>query len=114
MHFVDVKKYKNLSAADLEYRSKLVELIYLDDFLYDRVEEFIIFASSRNRMHSHPYANYAIIRDLSQIFFNSDFESDVSKWKDISVEKINAASLKLLERSNAILAKNPNVSKIID
>ena len=114
LHFVDVKKYKNLSAADLEYRSKVVEFMYLDDFLHDRIEEFIIFASSRNRDFSHPYANYVIIKDLSRIFFNSNFESDISKWKKIPVEKINAASLKLLEKNNAILAKNPEINKIIN
>ena len=110
----DVKKYKNLSAVDLEYRSKLVELMYLDDFLYDRIEEFIVFASSRNRNFSHPYANYSIIKNLSKIFFNSGFESDISKWKEISVEKINATSKKLLEENNAILAKNPEIDKIIN
>ena len=114
LHFVDVKKYKNLSSVDLEYRSKLVELMYLDDFLYDRIEEFIIFASSRNRNFSHPYANYVIIRDLSQIFFNSSFESDISKWKEISVERINATSKKLLEESDAFLDKNPDTDKILE
>ena len=114
LHFVDVKKYKNLSAADLEYRAKLVELTYLDNYLFTKIQEFILFANPSNRNLSHPYANYAIIRDLSKKIFNTDFEKNIDVWKKVSKEKINQASLKLLEESNAILAKNPNVSKIID
>lgn len=114
LHFVDLKKYKNLSATDLEYRSKLVELSYLDSFLYSRLEEFIVFSNSTNRDFSHPYANYALIKDLSKIFFNSDFESDINKWKDIPIKKINNASIKMLEKSDAFLDKNPETSRILD
>ena len=114
LHFVDLKKYTNLSAADLEYRSKLVELSSLNKELFNRLEEFILFSNSANRNFSHPYANYSIIKNLSKILFNSDFENNINKWKEISVEKINATSLKLLKESDAFLDKNPEVNKILD
>ncbi len=114
LHFVDVKKYKNLSAADLEYRSKLAEFIYLDKELFSRLEEFIVFSNSTDRNFSHPYANYSIIKNLSKIFFNSDFEKDISKWKEIPIEKINATSLRLLEESDNFLDKNPETNRILD
>ncbi len=114
LHFVDMKKYKNLSAADLEYRSKLVELSSLNKELFSRIEEFIIFSNSTNRDFSHPYANYSLIRNLSKIFFNSDFEKDINKWKELPIEKINATSLMLLEESDAFLDENPETTRILD
>jgi hypothetical protein len=113
-HFVDLKKYKNLSAADLEYRAKLVEFIYLENDLYARIEEFILYSNSNNRGLSHPYANYTLIRDLSKKIFDTNFEKNIDVWKKVSKEKIHQASLELLEESNAILNQNPDLEKVID
>jgi len=37
LHFKDLNDYPNLSSADLEYRSKLIELMYLTDWLKENV-----------------------------------------------------------------------------
>ena len=42
IHFVDLKNYPNLQPADLEYRAKLVELIYCTEkTIYKRIDEFM-------------------------------------------------------------------------
>ena len=39
LHFTDLNNYPNLSAADLEYRSKVIELMYCtEDTIYDEIE----------------------------------------------------------------------------
>ena len=115
LHFTDLNKYPNLSITDLEYRAKIVELMHCTEkTIYARIAEFLNGANSSDRSHSHPYANYSIIKNLSKILFNSDFENNINKWKEISVEKINATSLKLLEESNAFLDKNLETDKVIN
>jgi hypothetical protein len=110
-HFLDKKNYPNLSSTDLEYRSKLIELIYCETTIYDKVQEFIHGASSENRNYSHPYANYCIIRDLSKILFDSDFEKDITIWKSATAEEINKAAKETLMKRNAQI--NMNSTKII-
>ena len=113
LHFVDVKRYKNLSATDLEYRSKLVEILSLNDYLYERLEEFILFSNSTNRDYSHPYANYILIKKLSKLLFNSEYQSDMNKWKQLSVKDINRAATTLFNDSENTLQKDKDVAKII-
>jgi len=110
-HFIDKKQYPNLSSTDLEYRSKLVELIYSDNTIYDRILEFINGASSESRKYTHPYSNYCVIRDFSKALFGSDFENDIKMWKSISPEKINELAKELLRKNNSKL--NINSTEII-
>ena len=54
----------------------------------------------------HPeYANYILIENLSKLLFNSKFESDYNKWKQISVEDINNAATSLYNTSEKTLKK---------
>jgi len=113
-HFVDLKKYTNLSSADLEYRSKLIELSYATKkTIFDIIDSFIRGADKSERTYSHPYGNYFVIQHLSKAIFKSDFESDIKKWKMVSVEVINKASLRLFEENTKFLDGNVLVSKVI-
>lgn len=113
-HFFDNEKYPNLSAADLEYRSKLTELVYLQKDMYRILRQFLNGASNQHRNHGHAYANFQVIKDLSKAIFNKTFEGDFNQWKSISVEKINKTAFSLLENNEKELFKNPKIAKVFE
>jgi hypothetical protein len=114
LHFTDLNNYPNLSSADLEYRSKVIELMYCSKgTIYNRISEFVSGSNKTDRENSHPYANYILIQNLSKLIFNSDFNSDINQWKKLSVDKINKAASSLYESSENILRKGNNLNKII-
>ncbi|GAA4059962.1 hypothetical protein GCM10022389_00210 [Flavobacterium cheonanense] len=114
LHFTDLNNYPNLSSTDLEYRSKVIELMYCTEgTIYDRISEFLLGANKADRENSHPYANYILIQNLSKLIFNSDFNSDINKWEKVSVDKINNAAKSLYESSENILLKDNSLNKII-
>jgi len=115
IHFVDIENYPNLEAADLEYRAKLIELIYCTKkTIYTRIDAFIIEASNETRDNSHPFADYHLISQLSKKLFNVDFEGDISKWKTLTPKEINNASLEIFQRGSELLKTNPNLDRIIE
>ncbi len=115
VHFVDIEKYPNLESADLEYRAKLIELIYCTEkTIYKRLDEFIIGSSNETRDNSHPFANHHLISQLSKEFFNTEFETDISKWKSIPPEDINKVSLALFRKGSELLKANPTLNRIIE
>ena len=114
LHFTDLNNYPNLSAADLEYRSKVIELMYCtEETIFDEIGRFINGANKANRDNSHPYANYILIQNMSKLIFNSDFNSDINQWKKVSVDKINKAASSLYESSENILRKKYDLKEII-
>jgi hypothetical protein len=114
LHFTDLNNYPNLSSTDLEYRSKVIELMYCtEETIYDRISEFVSGANKADRGNSHPYANYILIQNLSKLIFKSDFNSDINQWKKVSVEKINKAASSLYESSENKLRKDNSLNDII-
>ncbi|TNE54488.1 MAG: hypothetical protein EP338_06640 [Bacteroidetes bacterium] len=115
IHFLDIANYPNLESADLEYRAKLVELIYCTKrTIYDRLEEFILAASKENRENAHPFANYHLIEQLSQKLFKTAFEGDILKWKTLTPEEINHASLDIFQKGTQLLKNEPLTNTIIE
>jgi len=47
------------------------------------------------------------------LIFNSEYETDINKWKKLSVEEINSAAISLYNMSEKRLQKDRNVSDII-
>ena len=114
LHFTDLNNYPNISSTDLEYRSKVIELMYCTKAtIYDRISEFVTGANKADRDNAHPYANFILIQNLSKLIFNSDFNSDINQWKKISVDKINKAASSLYESSENLLRKNNSLNEII-
>jgi hypothetical protein len=112
-HFSDYKLFPKLSGADLEYRAKLTELSLAKESLFDIINFFLNNANYEND-NAHPVANYCVIRDLSGILFNSNFENDINLWKDKSVDDINKSSHDLLKQNTLDLKKiGENVQKFI-
>jgi hypothetical protein len=81
--------------------------------IYKEITEFINGANNEYRSHSHPYANYILIENLSKLLFNSGFKSDINQWKKISVDKINKAASSLYKSSEDILQKDSSLTEVI-
>jgi len=94
-HFHDIKNYPKMQSTDLEYRAKLVELIY-----YREMECFFSFlremCSDDDRTHPHSYASRKIIQALSNRIFGKELETRPDLWT-AEGSKISSASLALLK-----------------
>lgn len=91
-HSVDLIKNKEMSSVDLEYRAKLVELIYSKKIkCFNR---FLLQADGEDETNSHSYASYLIISRLSERIFKEDYVSDSNKWKKY-LREIRSVSLEL-------------------
>jgi hypothetical protein len=114
IHYLDLNKYPNLSSADLEYRAKLIELMYCsEESIYSRIAEFLNGASSKDKSYSHPYANYCIMRDFSKVIFNNDYEDAYAKWLQIDVEKLNQVATQLFESNEKKLLNKSDTFRLI-
>lgn len=107
-HHADYR-YGSMASRDLEYRAKLVELIY-----YPTSAFFASLLSSgdlSDRSNSHAYAAAEIIRRLSGCLAPDIMENDLRKaaysdevW-DRHKEKIRGAALYLLEEHTGLIEK---------
>ena len=103
-HFMDYKLFPKLTSADLEYRAKLTELSLLKETLYEIIDNFIDNANYESD-NGHSVADYCVIRDLSKVLFKVEFEKDISKWKKLSIEKINKSAYDILKANTKALKK---------
>jgi hypothetical protein len=103
-HFMDYKLFPKLTSADLEYRAKLTELSLLKETLFEIINNFIDNANYESD-NGHSVADYCVIRDLSKVLFKVEFEKDISKWKKLSIEKINKSAYDLLKANTKALKK---------
>ncbi len=86
-HFLDFQYFPELESPDLEYRAKLIELMYSEETFTSILQHFISFAE-RNPSNGHGMANWTVIWELSQEFFDMDFQDDKEAWKKIDKEVI--------------------------
>ncbi|MDR2834436.1 MAG: hypothetical protein LBV67_12050 [Streptococcaceae bacterium] len=93
-HFVDLKNYPDMNSVNLEYRAKLVELIYYDE--PTRLQKFLQMIGD-NPDNPHLYANKLIVEDLKKEL------GDVELFRDYFLVK--EASLKLLALHTKGLSK---------
>lgn len=92
-HLFDMNHFPHLQSKQLEYRAKLVELIYSRN--YDILRKFLMEAKN-DPNYPHSFAAYQIIRDLSSLFFNMEFVPNIAMWQDIDYEEISIAARSLL------------------
>lgn len=95
-HFSDYKLFPKLKQADLEYRAKLTELSLAKKTAFKTINKFLSNAK-KDVSYAHAYANYMVIKLLSENIFHSNFETNIEQWEQIPVNKINRAALKLLK-----------------
>ncbi|MBI5402092.1 MAG: hypothetical protein HY959_01710 [Ignavibacteriae bacterium] len=110
-HMSDIKLYSGrLSGAELEYRAKITEICLAKESLFDLIQNFINMSNPKSE-NAHPLANYIVVRDLSKKLFNVEFEKNIDKWKQFSIEKINEAGYVLLKENTEFLEKPKNVKE---
>jgi hypothetical protein len=93
-HVEDRKKFPGISSVHLEYRAKLVELIYAVNFkafLYILAE-----ACADNPNNTHSYAAYLIVKNLSEKILGCAYVDDTVKWKGM-LPRIRKEALMLLD-----------------
>lgn len=98
-HINDYKHYPNLSGKELEYRAKLIELIYYSDH---RLLERLIHQAINNDI-PHNYASYQIMQQLSTFFFKKNEQKDMDKWLNIHYKEICQYGRKLYCQHTDIL-----------
>lgn len=101
-HLSDYVKYPNLDGSGLEYRAKLVELIYHPD-TFNKLETYINQSKNDNSL-AHPYAAFLIINGLSNILFGKEFVGDLEKWKAFDSNSISKEALNLFMENERVLS----------
>ncbi|MEK4146409.1 hypothetical protein NST02_04875 [Robertmurraya sp. FSL W8-0741] len=96
-HLADYEDYPSLCSRDLEYRAKLVELIYHPLNHKILMKKFIMDADN-NRTNPHPYANFIICNNLSQMIFNQNQMSDPKEWAKVDPNTLSCCATELLQK----------------
>jgi len=100
-HFFDRKRCRKMNSADLEYRAKLVELIY-----HKEMDTFFHFlrnmATTDDKARTHSYSERRIIQGLSKKIFNVELETNQDAWK-AKREEIPAAARELLNEHGSMM-----------
>lgn len=94
---IDYEEYPSLCSRDLEYRAKLVELIYHPLNHKALLEKFITVADN-NRNNPHPYANFIICTNLSKMIFNQNQVRDPKEWAKVDSNTLSCCAKELLRK----------------
>jgi len=107
-HLHDLRHYPDIEQADMEYRAKLVELIYYKNpmpFLSIKILGMLGSEDGNDRStNPHGYANRRIAQELSRRLFHKDLEVNRELWKG-QKNKISVIAKKLLDESTAGLVE---------
>lgn len=79
-HYSDMERFPKLSRNDLEYRAKLSEIYYRNNGLYEQIGYFINRAEYDPK-RPHPFADYCLIKDMSQVLFDKNYVDDIKNGK---------------------------------
>jgi len=101
-HQADLEKYGDILTKDLEYRAKLVELIYYPDL--SLFEGLMREADGGNKENAHSYASYVIIRDLSRKVFHLEYVAHLQRW-DEKLPLIKSYARELLDSHTKLADK---------
>lgn len=104
-HHLDLNIFPDLENDHLEYRAKLTELSIADSTTFDLIE-FFINNSGKDSEVPHFRANYKLIHQLSKKLFNTDFETDMDRWRKSGVSGINKVAYQILKNDTEVLKKN--------
>lgn len=95
-HAVDLSNFQNISSEDLEYRAKLVELIYSRE--RNLLERFLSEADSSNSNNGHSLASSRIIQGYSEKLKQSN-----AALTELSIIQIQSVARELFEESELLL-----------
>jgi len=100
-HFFDKKSHRKMNSVDLEYRAKLVELIY-----HKEMNTFFHFlgnmATTDDKTRPHAYAERRIVQGLSLKVFGVEMEASKDTWK-ARYKEIPTAARELLNEHNKMM-----------
>ena len=99
-HVMDLKNYPKMTSEELEYRAKLVELIYSKE--RNLLRQFISEADNSNAKNGHSMAANRIVEGFEK------FDKDVDTC---SIEDIQEIAKELLVQSNEDIMQNRNVAR---
>ena len=91
-HAQDLKTDKNMSSEDLEYRAKLVELIYSNE--RNLLQSFASEADPTDKSNGHAMAAYRILKDFADMLGTNEVTPE-----RIQLEQIQAIARVLFENS---------------
>jgi hypothetical protein len=103
-HFADLTNFPELNSTDLEYRAKLVELIY-----YTSVEDClvrIIREAVNDSSNPHEYAAHLILKGLSEQVFDEPLVHDESRWQIIDYSVIREDARQMLDENTRSMRTN--------
>lgn len=92
-HFYDFQTYGEMDSISLEYRAKLIELIYHST---SKRLNVLLKTCAENKENPHAYSNMMIIKELSKRIFHKDFEEDETLWKE-HYEEVRSLAKELLK-----------------
>ncbi len=98
-HAYDEKNYPNMGSYDLEYRAKLVELIYWAN--NERIIQFYREADNSNPDNSHSMASYRIINEMSQEILGYEYTNDENILGN-ELDKVKKYAMELFNESNSM------------
>ena len=86
--------FPELKSADLEYRAKLVELIYYtsEEGRFIR----IIQEAGNDSSNPHKYTAHLILKELSKQIFNEQYVQDENRWQTIDYNVVKKKARQLL------------------
>jgi hypothetical protein len=102
-HYADFELFPSLEDADLEYRAKLTELIFIDEGQGELIEKFIMHANGRSDA-PHPLANWHVLNDLADAVDLDGAPDDPGSWRAIDAEAVRIAAGNLLQGHDRKLA----------
>lgn len=94
-HAQDLARDKDMSSEKLEYRAKLVELIYSNE--RNRLQDFIQEADVTDKSNGHAIAAYRIMKGFTELLGKDTAELDV-----LSMEQIQKTAKKLFAESSVV------------
>ena len=95
-HARDLETDKDMSSENLEYRAKLVELIYSSE--RNLLQVFTQEANDSDKSNGHALAAHRIVKEFAEIFGEDKIHSG-----SISVEQIQILAKKLFEDSECVI-----------
>lgn len=93
-HVRDLTNYKSMSSEDLEYRAKLVELIYSRE--RNLLEQFIREADTSDKGNGHAMASHRIVEGFMKLL-----DKDNSELYLLPIEQVQMTAKALFEESGA-------------
>ena len=98
-HAQDLKRDKSMSSEDLEYRAKLVELIYSSE--RNLLPAFVQEADASDKNNGHAMAAYRIVKEFSDALGVDEMQPET-----IPIEQIQAIARILFEKSQRSANEN--------